>query len=396
LDRNLLMQNIHRIVIKIGSSVLTDAEGRPDPAAFQSIVDQTMTLATRGIEAVLVSSGAVASGQALLRESRPNPTIPEKQALAAIGQSGLMGMYQQALDPYGKRTAQVLLTREDLTSRNRYLHARNTLFQLLRFGALPVINENDTVMVDEIKIGDNDSLSARVALLVDADLLVLLTDAPGLCLPSDLPVAERTPIPFIERITREIQALATGPASRLGTGGMVTKLEAARITTQAGIPAVIAPGRMPQAIVDLLQGRQIGTWVAACSDRLTHKKHWIAHTLPCRGTLILDDGAIDALVHRGRSLLPSGVVASQGAFENGDMVACTDRSGREWARGITHYSSAEVAKIAGRNSSEIESVLGYRIRDEVIHRDELVVLKEAGLPTQTAPKRKCTRKGGSR
>jgi len=378
LDRANYLKNIHRIVVKIGSHVLTDTHGDPDPSIFRSIVDQSMSLADCGIETVLVSSGAQASGQALLQGARLGANIPERQALAAIGQTGIMGLYQQALDRYGKRAAQVLLTRDDLTHRRRYLNARNTLLKLLQFGTLPVVNENDTVMVEEIKIGDNDSLSARVALLVDADILVLLTDTPGLCRPDDPPGSTRSPVPFIERITPEIQALAGGPGNPLGTGGMITKLEAARIATQAGIPAVIARGDRERVIPDLVAGLKIGTFFAPLKDRLTHKKHWIAHTLPCRGTLFLDDGAVQAVVHQGRSLLPSGVSSVKGHFENGDMVACADRGGREFARGITHYSSAEITKIAGRKSSEIEPVLGYHIQDEIIHRDELVVLKDQG------------------
>jgi len=377
LNRTDYLKNIHRVVVKVGSHVLTDAHGRPDPAVFQSIVDQILLLAERGIETVLVSSGAVASGRALLRGSRPGGSIPDKQALAAIGQTGLMSLYQQALDRYGKRAAQVLLTRDDLTHRRRYLNARNTLSKLLQFGTLPVVNENDTVMVEEIKIGDNDNLSARVALLVDAHLLVLLTDAPGLCPAGAGPVSERMPIPVVERITPEIRRLAGGPAGSLGTGGMITKIEAAQMATQAGLPAVIAPGYRKHVIPDVLEGREIGTFFVPLKDRMTHKQQWIAHTLPCRGTLFLDDGAVRALVHQGRSLLPSGVLSVKGSFQNGDMVACVDRQGQEWARGITHYASAEVAKIAGRKSSEIESVLGYRIQDEIIHRDELVILHPA-------------------
>jgi glutamate 5-kinase len=376
MNRSEYLQNIHRVVVKIGSHVLTDEHGAPDPSVFRSIVDQTMALAEQGVETVLVSSGAQASGQALLLGARMGSNIPERQALAAIGQTSLMGFYQQALDRFDKRAAQILLTRDDLTHRRRYLNARNTLLKLLQFGALPVVNENDTVMVEEIKIGDNDSLSARVALLVDADILVLLTDTPGLCRPDDRPVSSRSAIPFIERITPEILSLAGGAGTALGTGGMITKLEAARIATQAGIPAVIAPGNRNHVVPDLLAGQEIGTFFAPLKDRLTHKKHWIAHTLPCRGTLFLDDGAVRALVHHGRSLLPSGVVSVQGEFENGDMVSCVDRHGRECARGISHYSSVEVTKISGKKSSEIEPVLGYHIRDEIIHRDELVVLKE--------------------
>lgn len=380
LQRNRYLKNIRRIVVKVGSRVLTDAEGTLSPPIFLSIIEQTAGLIRQGNEVVLVSSGAIAAGRALVKVEQRGDTIPEKQALAAIGQSQLMGMYQQALDAHGRRTAQVLLTRDDLTHRRRYLNARNTLSTLLQFGTLPIVNENDTVMVEEIKeeikFGDNDNLSALVAILVDADLLVLLTDAPGLCVWEKGKGFTQDPIPFIEKVTPELRNMAGGPSQPLGTGGMTTKLEAARIATQAGLPAVIADGRRPNVIPEILQGQDIGTFFAPLRDRLTHRKHWIAYTLTKKGELVLDDGAVKAIVEKGKSLLPSGIVSVHGSFENGDMVACLDTQSKEWARGITHYTSQEIKKIAGNKSSEIETILGYRIQDEVIHRDELVLLKD--------------------
>ena len=376
LQRDSYLKNIRRIVVKIGSSVLTDAGGRLSPPVFLSIVEQVAGLVHQGMDVVLVSSGAIAAGRTLVSQEQREDTIPEKQALAAIGQSQLMGMYQHALDAHGMRAAQVLLTRDDLTHRRRYLNARNTLFKLLQFGTLPIVNENDTVMVEEIKFGDNDSLSALVAILVDADLLVLLTDAPGLCAREGGKGYAREPVPFIQKVTPELRSMADGPSRPLGTGGMTTKLEAARIATQAGLPAVIADGRRPVVIPEILQGKAIGTFVAPLRDRLTHRKHWIAYTLKRKGQLVLDDGAVAAIVEKGKSLLPSGVVSVQGSFENGDMVSCLDTRGKEWARGITHYASQEIEKIAGVKSAAIETILGYRIRDEIIHRDELVVLKD--------------------
>ena len=374
MERSPYLETVRRIVVKIGTRVLTDEEGRLATAVFDSIIDQVVHLSEKGKEVVLVSSGAIAAGRTLLTPTHRDASIPEKQALAAIGQTQLMGMYQQALDRHGKRAAQVLLTRDDLSHRRRYLNARNTLFKLLQFSVIPIVNENDTVMVEEIKFGDNDSLSARVTILVDADLLILLTDAPGLCAWEKRGKPGEAPIPFVNEVTQELQTWAKGPSDPLGTGGMATKIEAARIATQAGHPAVIADGRRPGVIPAILAGEPIGTFFAPVKDRLTHKKHWIAYSLPKKGELILDDGAIQAIVHRGKSLLPSGVVKVSGRFENGEMVACLDGSGTEWARGITNYSSQEIRKIAGKKSSEIEALLGYRIRDEIIHRDELVLV----------------------
>jgi glutamate 5-kinase len=378
LERSPYLETVRRIVVKIGTRVLTDEEGCLATAVFDSIVDQVIHLSEKGKEMVLVSSGAIAAGRTLLTPTHRDASIPEKQALAAVGQTQLMGMYQQALDRHGKRAAQVLLTRDDLSHRRRYLNARNTLFKLLQFSVIPIVNENDTVMVEEIKFGDNDSLSARVTILADADLLILLTDTPGLCAWEKRGEPEEAPVPFVKEVTQELQAWAKGPSDPLGTGGMATKIEAARIATQAGHPAVIADGRRPGVIPAILAGEPIGTFFAPVKDRLTHKKHWIAYSLRKKGELILDDGAVQAIVHKGKSLLPSGVVKVSGRFDTGEMVACLDGNGTERARGITNYSSQEVRKIAGKKSSEIEALLGYRIRDEIIHRDELVVVTKKG------------------
>ena len=378
MERDRYLSTVRRIVVKIGTHVLTGEEGRLTTAIFDSIVDQVIRLSETGKEIILVSSGAIAAGRALLSPTHPNTSIPDKQALAAIGQTQLMGMYQQSLDRYGKRAAQVLLTRDDLSHRRRYLNARNTLFRLLQFSVIPIVNENDTVMVEEIKFGDNDSLSARVTILADADILILLTDAPGLCSWQGTEGPGTEPIAFVKEVTTELRRMAQGPSGSLGTGGMATKIEAARIATEAGHPAVIADGRRPSVLTGILQGEPIGTFFAPLKDRLTHKKHWIAHTLLKKGELVLDDGAVQAIVHRGKSLLSSGVVQVRGRFDNGEMVACLDANGTEWARGITNYSSAEIQRIAGRQSEEIESILGYRLRDEIIHRDELVVLVKQG------------------
>jgi glutamate 5-kinase len=231
-------------------------------------------------------------------------------------------------------------------------------------------------MVEEIKFGDNDSLSARVTILADADILILLTDTAGVCAWEGDKGPGADPIPFVKEVTPELRKMAKGPVDSLGTGGMATKIEAARIATEAGHPAVIADGRRPNVITGILEGEPIGTFFAPLKDRLTHKKHWIAYSLRKKGELVLDDGAVQAIVHRGKSLLSSGVVKVRGRFDNGEMVACLDTEGTERARGITNYSSQEIRRIAGRKSTEIESILGYRLRDEIIHRDELVIVSK--------------------
>ncbi len=373
MQRKPFLKKVRRIVVKVGSQVLTDGRGRLWPPVFFLLGGQIAELMEEQKEVIVVSSGAIAGGRSVLGFRSGRASIPEKQALAAVGQTRLMGFYQQALEFHGRRAGQVLLTREDLADRKRYLNARNALFKLLAFGVVPVINENDTVLVEEIKVGDNDNLSALVAILAEADLLVLLTSVAGL-----YPDAEGggEPIPYVERITREILAMARGPAGPLGTGGMATKLEAALLATQAGIPVVIADGRRERVLRDIVQAQPVGTFFPPTRDLLTHKKHWIAYTLKKKGSLVLDDGAVKAIVESGRSLLPSGVVAVQGSFETGDMVSCLDSAGREIARGITHYSAQEVRKIMGKKSAQIEALLGYKIQDEVIHRDELVLLRD--------------------
>lgn len=376
MQRKPFFRKIRRIVVKVGSRVLTDGRGRLWPPIFFLLGSQIAELMEEQKQVIIVSSGAIAGGRSLLGHHSVRASIPEKQALAAVGQTRLMGFYQEALEFHGIRAGQVLLTREDLADRKRYLNARNALFKLLAFGVVPVVNENDTVLVEEIKFGDNDNLSAMVAILAEADLLVLLTSVAGLYPGGDEIVRAGDPIPYVERITRNILDMARGPAGPLGTGGMATKLEAALLATQAGIPVVIADGRREGVLRDIVQAQPVGTFFPPTRDLLTHKKHWIAYTLKRKGAVVLDEGAVEAIVERGKSLLPSGVIAVQGNFETGDMVSCLDPQGREIARGITHYSAQEVRRIMGKKSSQIEALLGYKIQDEVIHRDELVLLRD--------------------
>ena len=375
--RTRYLHGIRRLVVKVGTHVLADRRGNLSPRVMASLAQQISAVSRQGKEVVVVSSGAIAAGRFIAGQLYHKGTITEKQALAAIGQSHLMHMYQKAFEPFGKRVAQVLLTRDDLAHRGRYLNARNTFLKLIQFGLIPVVNENDTVVVDEIKFGDNDHLSAMVAILVDADLLILLTDTAGLyASPEDAQKARRKVVTHVERITPEVVRMASGPPGSLGTGGMLTKLDAARIATQAGIPVVIAHGRTPGTIDAVLRGEEVGTFFPPRHDRLARKKHWIAYTLKKRGDLVLDDGAVDALVRKGKSLLPSGILEVRGTFQSGQLVSCIDRAGREWARGLVNYSSGEIEKIRGKKTSQIEKILGYMVHEEVIHRDSLAVLRE--------------------
>jgi len=364
---------LRRIVVKVGSGLVAEPGLGPDPARIGQLAADLAAVARRPLEVALVSSGAIASGTARLGlKDRPR-TIPEKQAAAAAGQLALMWHYEQAFAAHGCRVAQVLLTQEDISHRVRYLNARNTLLTLLGYGLLPVVNENDTVAVEEIKVGDNDNLAALVAYLIEADLLVLLSDTDGLYTgdPNRDPAARR--IEMVETITPEMerQAGAQGP---LGTGGMVTKLQAAQKATAAGIPMLIADGRRPGVLAAVLAGETLGTYFQPRADRLAARKRWIAFAIAPQGMLEVDAGARRALVEGGKSLLPSGVVKVDGEFAAGDAVGLRDPAGREFARGIVNYDAREVTLLRGAKTRDIERLLGYRVGDEVIHRDNLVLL----------------------
>lgn len=366
------LPKLGRIVVKVGSGLVTDPGRGPDPARIGQLAADLAAVAQR-CEVTLVSSGAIAAGTARLGlRDRPR-SIPEKQAAAAAGQVALMWHYEQAFAPHGRRVAQVLLTQEDISHRARYLNARNTLLTLLACGLLPIVNENDTVAVDEIKVGDNDNLAALVAYLVDADLLVLLSDIDGLYTgdPHRDPAARR--IETVETITAEMERLA-GAEGPWGTGGMVTKLQAAQKATAAGIPMVIADGRRAGIVQAVVRGEPLGTYFMPRADRLTARKRWIAFAMAPQGVLEVDVGARRALVEGGKSLLPSGVVKVEGEFAAGDAVGLRDPEGREFARGIVNYDAREVALLRGAKTRDIERLLGYRVLDEVIHRDNLVIL----------------------
>ena len=362
-----------RVVVKVGSALLVErSTGRVNRSWLDSLVDDVTALRARGQEVVLVSSGAIALGRRELGLATGKLKLEESQAAAAVGQIRLAHAWKEVLEHRGFKVAQVLLTLGDTEQRRRYLNARNTLTALLRLGAIPVINENDTVATAEIRYGDNDRLAARVAQMVSADCLVLLSDVEGLYTsdPTRNPSAEF--IPEVPRITPEIEAMAGGSASDVGSGGMATKVLAAKIAVAAGCSLCIAAGREAHPLGRIEEGARC-TWFLADASPVTARKQWIAGMLNPGGELHVDEGAATAL-RAGRSLLPAGVVRVTGRFDRGDAVVVRDPAGLEIARGLTAYSSADAERICGRRSRELEGLLGYRGRDEMIHRDDLVLV----------------------
>lgn len=365
---------VNRLVVKVGSGLISAPAQGLLPERIGALADELAALAKDGREVVVVSSGAIASGMARLGLAQRPRSIPEKQAAAAVGQSALMWHYEQAFARHEIRVAQVLLTQEDISARTRYLNARNTLLVLLRFRVVPIVNENDTVAVEEIKVGDNDNLAALVAHLIDADLLVILTDVDGLYTGDPRVDPGARWLPTVEAVTEEIERLAWDADGQVSVGGMSTKLEAARKVTSSGIPMVIASGREPGTLPRVLRGESVGTYFVPRGDRLQGRKRWIAFAVPPQGRLSVDAGARSALIERGKSLLPSGVVAVEGEFHAGEVVSLSAPDGKEFARGLTNYDAAELRKIQGAKTGAIEELLGYKSFDEVIHRDNLVLL----------------------
>jgi glutamate 5-kinase len=362
-----------RWVVKIGSALLTDDGKGLYLAGIERWVGQIAELHRRGIEVVLVSSGAVAEGMVRLGwKTRPH-ALHELQAAAAVGQMGLVQAYESQFQRYGLHTAQVLLGHDDISARDRYLNARGTLKTLVRLGVIPVINENDTVVTEEIRLGDNDTLGALVATLIDADLLVILTDQEGLF--------ERDPRqdPSAQLVARgsagdpAYEAMAGGSGGALGRGGMLTKVRAAKLAASTGAHTVIASGRQDNALVRLADGEELGTLLVAGQQPLAARKQWLAGLMQIGGQLTLDEGAVRVLRESGRSLLPVGVSAVGGRFRRGDLVSCLDPAGREIARGLVNYDLDEARRIIGFSSDRIESLLGYQGDEEIIHRDNLLV-----------------------
>lgn len=364
-----------KILIKIGSAVLTGADGL-DLKIINSLVAEMSGLVHQGYSVVLVSSGAIASGKHRLNISGKLRSIPEKQAAAAVGQGRLMRVYSKSFEKKGIHVAQILLTLSDLTNRQRFLNIRNTLSTLMDWKVIPIINENDTVAVDEIKFGDNDNLASMIANIVEADLFINLTNIDGLYDRNPAEFKKARFIGLVSEFTDEIEAIATAETSSVGTGGMKSKVLAAKKVTAMGIPCIIAPGKKKKVLTDVISGKEIGTLFLPMSDRLNSKKYWIAFTLRSRGKLIIDDGARKALLEKGKSLLPSGIIDVEGDFVLGDPVSCVDCEGTAIAKGLVNFNSAEIRKIMGLKTAKIRLTLGHKDYEEVIHRDNLVITKQ--------------------
>ncbi|MBM3732949.1 MAG: glutamate 5-kinase [Acidimicrobiia bacterium] len=371
-----------RVVIKVGSTLLVDPErGTVYRRWLEALAEDVARLRGRGQEVLIVSSGAVAVGRRHLAFPDGDLTLTEKQAAASVGMVHLAHAYHETLARHGLAVAQVLLTLDDTENRRRYLNGRNTLNEILRLGAVPLINENDTVATDEIRFGDNDRLAARVAAMVSADILVLLSDIDGLYDRDPRRYDSARFIPEVRSIGPEIEAMAGRSGSAYGSGGMVTKLAAARIATAAGCRMVIAAGHVLAPLKAIETGARC-TWFVSDSTPRAARKRWIAGSLKPSGTVIVDAGALKAL-ESGKSLLPAGVIRVDGDFQRGDAVRVLDPTGGEIARGLAAYAADESRRIAGHKSGEIESILGYRGRDEMIHRDDLVLTKAGSEPGET-------------
>lgn len=364
----------HRLIIKVGSSLVTNDGSGLDQVAIENWAAQIATLRARGFDVVLVSSGAIAEGMLRLGFAKRPSQINELQACAAVGQMGLAQIYETSFRQHGLGTAQVLLTHADLADRERYLNARSTLRTLLRLGVIPIINENDTVVTDEIKLGDNDTLGALVANLIEADTLIILTDQAGLYSadPRNNPQAR-----FIHEANAgdpTLDIMAGGAGSSIGRGGMLTKIQAARRAAHSGASTVIAWGREPQVLLRLTEGELIGTHLHATTAPLAARKQWLQDHLQTAGQFVLDQGAVGKLVHEGKSLLPIGVLAVHGEFGRGAAVTCLNQQGVAIARGLTNYASGDARRIMRHPSSEIADILGFIEVAELIHRDNLVLL----------------------
>jgi glutamate 5-kinase len=363
-----------RWVIKIGSALLTN-EGRGlDKDAIESWVAQMASLQKRGVELVLVSSGAVAEGMKRLQWKKRPTEVYKLQAAAAVGQMGMVQAYQSFFQNHGLHTAQILLTHEDLANRQRYLNARSTLRTLISLGVVPVINENDTVATEEIRLGDNDTLASLVVNLVEADLLVILTDQQGLYErdPRLDPTATLVPEGYAGDL--RLEAMAGGTGGALGCGGMLTKLKAATRAARSGAATIIVSGRISEVLLKIAFGEPLGTLLLPSQSPIAARKQWLASHLKMRGTLCLDEGAVRALCQKGKSLLPIGVSRIQGEFDRGEMVACVGPDGQTVAKGLVNYGAEETRKILQHSSEEIEKILGYVDEPELIHRDNLVVV----------------------
>ncbi len=360
------------IVIKIGSSTLTTKQGKLDLPNLTRLVSETAALIKQKCRVVIVTSGSVVTGSEKLKLKEKPKSLPEKQAAAAVGQSILMRQYEKAFEAYGLTVAQILLTRDTIENRERYINARNTFSTLLAEEVVPIVNENDTVAVEEIKVGDNDNLSALVASLIGADLLVLLTDVDGFYMRSDEGVDYK--VDEIHEINEEVEAAAGHSGTQAGTGGMITKLQAAHICQDAGIPVVIAHGQTEGLLQKIANGEKIGTLFVPKTKKPESRKRWVAHGLTVKGVVTIDTGAEKALVGKGSSLLPAGIKSVAGKFKVGEMLSIRDTAGKEIGRGLSNYPSNELNRIMGKKSADIPKLLGYEGSPEAVHRDNMVIL----------------------
>ena len=369
------LKKAKRIVIKVGTSTITYANGKRNFSQIDRLAREISDLQNQGKEMILVTSGAVAVGVDRMGLPGKPKTIPGKQAAAAVGQGVLMHTYEKFFADYGQIVAQVLITKTEAIDRHRYTNTRNTFMELMRQRVIPIVNENDVVALDELKIGDNDNMSALVAGIVDADLVIILSDVDGLYTANPQTHPDALIVPEVAEITPEIEASAGGVGSARGTGGMATKIQAAKAATSSGIHLVIASGTEKNAITRVLQGEELGTLFVSRENRLQFRKRWLAFGAKIAGSIVVDDGCAKAIRKAGGcSILPAGVFAVQGEFLPGSTVSVIDKDAHELARGLVHYSSAELEQIKGCNSGEIANILGHKNFDEVIHRDDLVIL----------------------
>ena len=369
------LKKAKRIVIKVGTSTITYANGKRNFSQIDRLAREISDLQNQGKEMILVTSGAVAVGVDRMGVPGKPKTIPGKQAAAAVGQGVLMHTYEKFFADYGQIVAQVLITKTEAIDRHRYTNTRNTFMELMRQRVIPIVNENDVVALDELKIGDNDNMSALVAGIVDADLVIILSDVDGLYTANPQTHPDAVIVPEVAEITPEIEASAGGVGSARGTGGMATKIQAAKAATSSGIHLVIASGTEKNAITRVLQGEELGTLFVSRENRLQFRKRWLAFGAKIAGSIGVDDGCAKAIRKAGGcSSLPAGVFAVQGEFLPGSTVSVIDKDAHELARGLVHYSSAELEQIKGCNSGEIVNILGHKNFDEVIHRDDLVIL----------------------
>lgn len=370
------VKNAKRIVVKVGSSIITNELDVIDEDFLDAFAKQVSQISKKGKEVIIVSSGAVAAGMMVLKLKEKPKNISEKQAVAACGQGYLIHKYSEIFSRYNLIVAQVLLTSEDIAARTRYLNAKNTLENLITKKIIPIINENDTVATKEIKMGDNDNLSAEVASIIETDLLIILSDVDGFYDKDPRENKDAKVIDCVSDINRYFKKASQKAGSNVGTGGIYTKLQAAKKTMVMGIPTILAKGREKDILYKILEGKKVGTLFLPQKKKISHRKYFIAFNVKPKGKIYIDKGAADAVLKKGKSLLPTGVTKVSGNFKSGDVIEILDYDNNVIARGLVNYDLLEVDKIKGKNSSEIEKILGYRYDDEVVHRNNMVLIKD--------------------